>query len=76
MESLFGLQEEVQKEDISIALIIREQFFTSALFQGHSGRNPIDPSLQDTVLITDIFFEYIYHFGCAKSVYTPSEIQD
>ena len=33
--------------------------------QGHSGRNPIDPSLHDNVLIPDNFFEYIYHIGCA-----------
>ena len=33
--------------------------------QGHSGRNPIDPSLQDIVLIPNIFYEYIYHIGCA-----------
>ena len=39
--------------------------------QGHSGRNPIDPELQDNVLIPDNFFEYIHHIGCAKSVYTP-----
>ena len=32
--------------------------------QGHSGRN-LDPSLQDTVLIPDDFFKYIYHVGCA-----------
>ena len=33
--------------------------------QGHSGRNLIDPSLQDNVLITNNFFEYIYRIGCA-----------
>ena len=33
--------------------------------QGHSGRNPIDPSLQDYVLMPNNFFEYIYHIGCA-----------
>ena len=33
--------------------------------QGHSGRNLIDPSLQDNVLIPNDFFEYIYHIGCA-----------
>ena len=33
--------------------------------QGHSGRNVIDPSLQDNVLIPNNFFEYIYHIGCA-----------
>ena len=32
--------------------------------QGHSGRNPIDPSLQDNVLIPDNFFDYIFHIGC------------
>ena len=29
--------------------------------QGHSGRNLIDPTLQDNVLIPNNFFEYIYH---------------
>ena len=33
--------------------------------QGHSGRNPIDPSLQNNVLIPDKFFDYIYHIGYA-----------
>ena len=33
--------------------------------QGHSGRNLIDPSLQDNVLIPNNLFEYIYHIGCA-----------
>ena len=38
--------------------------------QGHSGRNPIDPTLQDNVLIPDNFFEYIYHIGSAVSVHS------
>ena len=33
--------------------------------QGHSGRNLIDPSSQDNVLIPDDFFKYIHHVGCA-----------
>ena len=33
--------------------------------QGHSGRNIIDPSLQDNFVIPDGFFKYIYHVGCA-----------
>ena len=33
--------------------------------QGHSGRSPIDPSLQGNVIIPDGFFKYIYHVGCA-----------
>ena len=39
--------------------------------QGHSGRNPIDPSLQDNVLIPDNFFDYIYHIGCAITGLIP-----
>ena len=44
----------------------QELLYLRAL-RGHSGRNPIDPSLQDNVLIRDNFFEYIYHIGCAIS---------
>ena len=32
--------------------------------QGHSGRNPIDPSLQDN------FFECTYHIGCAVNLHS------
>ena len=35
------------------------------VLQGHSRRNPIDPSLQDNVVIQSNFFQYIYHVGCA-----------
>ena len=38
--------------------------------QGYSGRNPIDPTLQDNVLILDNFFEYIYHIRCAISLHS------
>ena len=44
----------------------QENLYLQAL-QGHSGRNPIDPSLQDNVLIPNDFFEYICHVGCAVS---------
>ena len=37
--------------------------------QGHSGRNQIDPALQDNVLIPNNFFEYIYHIGCAVNLH-------
>ena len=47
----------------------QEILFLRAL-QGHSGRNPIDPSLQDTVLIPDNIFEYIYHMGCAINLHS------
>ena len=38
--------------------------------QGHSGRNPINPTLQDNVLIPNNFFEYIYHVGCAINLHS------
>ena len=38
--------------------------------QGHSGRNLVDPSLQDNVLIPNDFFEYIYHVGCAINLHS------
>ena len=38
--------------------------------QGHSGRNLIDPSVQDNVLIENDFFEYIYHVGCAINLHS------
>ena len=31
--------------------------------QGHSRENPVDPSLQDNVLIPNDFFEHIHHVG-------------
>ena len=38
--------------------------------QGHSGRNLIDHSLQDSVLIPNDFFEYMYHIGCAINLHS------
>ena len=38
--------------------------------QGHSGRNPIDPTLQDNVLIPNKIFEYTYHIGCAINLHS------
>ena len=35
--------------------------------QGHSGCKPIDPTLQDNLLIPNNFFEYSCHIGCAVS---------
>ena len=38
--------------------------------QGHSGRNLIDPTLQDNVLIPNNFFQYICHVGCAINLHS------
>ena len=39
-------------------------------FQGHSGRNLIDPSLQDNVVIQSGFFQHFYHIGCAFNLHS------
>ena len=38
--------------------------------QGHLGRNLMDLSLQDNVIIQSNFFQYIYHVGCAISLHS------
>ena len=38
--------------------------------QGHSGRNLIDPSLLDNVVIPSGFFQYIDHIGCAFNLHS------
>ena len=38
--------------------------------EGHSGRNLIDPSLQDNVAIPSNFFQHIYHVGCAFNLHS------
>ena len=39
-------------------------------FQRHSGRNLIDPSLQDNVVIQSGFYQHIYHIGCAFNLHS------
>ena len=38
--------------------------------QRHSGRNLVDPSLQDNVVIPSNFFKHIYHVGCAFNLHS------
>ena len=38
--------------------------------QGLSGRNLIDPSLQDKTIFPDGFVKYIYHVGCAINLHS------
>ena len=61
-------------KDFNTALTRQDKkFFTFRALQGHSGRNPIDLTLQDNVLIPNDFFEYIYHIGCAVSVHSITD---
>ena len=38
--------------------------------QGHSGRNLIDPFLQDNKIFQSNFFQYIHHVGCAFNLHS------
>ena len=38
--------------------------------QGHSGRNLIDPSLQDNVVFPSNFFQHMNHIGCAFNLHS------
>ena len=62
---------EATRKDFNIVLIHQDKkFFYLRALRGHSGRNLIDPSLQDNVLIPNDFFEYIYHIGCAINLHS------
>ena len=67
---LVWLQAEDPDEDISIALIIWEQFFYLRALQGHSGGNFIDPTLQNNVLIGTGIFPCIHHVGCTFNLHS------
>ena len=41
-----------------------EEILYLRAIQGHSRENPVDPSLQDNVLIPNDLFKYINHVGC------------
>ena len=62
---------EATRKDFNTVLIRQDKklFYLRAL-KGHSGRNPIGPSLQDNVLIPNNFFEYIYLIGCAVNLHS------
>ena len=47
-----------------------QEFLYLRALQGHSGRNLIDPSSQDKMLIPNNFFEYISHIGCAINLHS------
>ena len=63
-------QEEEQKGDISTCTDISGTIVDLRALQGHSGRNLIDLSLQDNVIIQSGFFQHIYHIGCAFNLHS------
>ena len=55
------------KKKISVLHWYFRNNYLSTSSSRHSGRNLIDPSLQDNVIIQRGFFQHIYHIGCASS---------
>ena len=63
-------QEEEQKGDISTALMIQEQLFTSELFKDIQDAISLILLLQDNVVIQRGFYPHIYHIGCAFNLHS------
>ena len=62
-------QEEERKRDINCTDASGTIDYFRA-FQGHSGRNFIDPSLQDNVIIQSGFFQHSYHIRCVLNLHS------
>ena len=57
---------EATRKDFNIVLTSPgQEILNLRAFQGHSGRNLIDPSLQDYASIPNDFFQCIHHIWCA-----------
>ena len=64
-------ESEATRKDFNTVLIRQDKkFFTSELSNVNQDAIPFDLTLQDSVLIPNEFFEYIYHIGCAVSVHS------
>ena len=69
--NLVWQQEEAQKGDISVALIILEQFFKSVLFKDTQDVISLIFLLQDNVIIqSGLFPTYLPKNGCAFSLHS------
>ena len=68
MESMLGSRRRSKKVKSVLHWCFRNNHFRA--LQGHSGRNLIDPSLQDNVVIESEFVHDIYHCGCAFNLHS------
>ena len=62
--------EETRKDFNTVLIRQDKKFFHLRALQGHSGRNLIDSSQQDNILIPNNFFEFICHLGCAVNLHS------
>ena len=69
-------EEEDTRKDFSIVLIRQEQSLYLRALQGHSGRNLIDPTLQDTGRDSGRFLQVHFITSDVQSIYIRSSIQD
>ena len=69
MESMLGSRRRSEKENQYCTDVSGIIIYFRAL-QGHSGRNLVDPSLQDNVVIQSGFFQHIYLFRCAFNLHS------
>ena len=63
-------QEEEQKRSFQYCTDSSGTILYFRALQGHSGRNLIDPSLQDNVVIPSGFFQHFYHIGCGFNLHS------
>ena len=69
LESMLGCRRRSEKE-ISVLHWYSGIIIYFRALQGHSGRNLIDPLLQDNVVIQGGFFPHIYYIGCAFNLHS------
>ena len=62
---MLGSRRRSIREDIQYCTDASGTIVYFRALQGHSGRNLIDPLLQEKVVIQSGFFHHIYHVGCA-----------
>ena len=65
---MLGSRRRTEEEISVLHLDFRNNFFRA--LQGHSGRNFIDPSVQDNVVIPNNVFLHIYHIRCAFNLHS------
>ena len=67
---------EAKRKKFNTVLIRQDKkFLTSELLKVIQDATPLIMRCRK-MLIPNTFFVYVYHIGCAESVYTPSLIQD
>ena len=70
MESMLGSRRRSKKRRYQYCTDVSGIIVYFRALQGHSGRNLIQPSLQDNVVIPSKFVQYIYHIGCAFNLHS------